>query len=105
MGFSTLFLCCASLTVMGGIVLFIAQKLPCMQPRYANWQSAGDSLLLRCGLPVNWARFFSNASVAGPATTQHLLMLSLHLVQGSAPRLLCVVRYRAAHHDLRQVEP
>ncbi len=35
-GYSTLFLICAILTVMGSIVLLIVQKLPFMQPRYAN---------------------------------------------------------------------
>ncbi len=35
-GYSTLFLICAGLTVLGSLVLFIVQKLPIMQPRYAN---------------------------------------------------------------------
>ena len=35
-GYPTLFLICAGLTVMGSIVLFIVQRLPLMQPKYAN---------------------------------------------------------------------
>ncbi len=35
-GYPTLFLICAGLTVMGSLALFIVQRLPLMQPKYAN---------------------------------------------------------------------